>query len=354
MEAVARSVAERTFAAGALVSVLTSALPRRAPAPGGDAVPVTRCAAFEAAHTPVVPGLLARLLRLPGDAVVHLHVAQPLVPETVYLASRLRSLPFLAHVHLDVGPSGPLGFLLPAYKRRFLGPVLRAATAVVVYTEDYVPLVCRAYGVPAGRVHVIPGGIDPPPPQDGDGARREDTVLFVGRLSPQKNLFLLLDALRLLRERGRPASLRIVGEGEEEGRIREGVRARGFDGCVVLLGRLEGENLAREFRSAALLALPSERESFGLVLVEAMGHGTPVVATDIPGVRNVVEPGRTGLLAAADPESFAAALEALLADGELRRRLSENGLREAVRYDWREIVPRYMDLYERIRREASP
>ncbi len=352
METVAREIAERTARAGVEVSVLTSAIPRHAStAPGTP--PVHRCAAIEIAHTPVMPGLLSRLLGAPAGALFHLHVAQPLTPELVHLASWVRGIPYLAHLHLDVGRSGPLGFLLPAYKRLFLARVLRGAARVIVNTPDDAALVSERYGVPPLGIAVIPPGVQLPPPEEKRPPPGE-TVLFAGRLSRQKNIPLLLEAMRLLRQRGRTTRLRIAGEGEEERRLRQLARRLGLEARVSFAGRLEGEALAGEFRAASVLALPSERESFGLVLVEAMAHGLPVVATDIPGVRRVVDPGRTGLLAPPDPESFAGALERVLTDGELRKTIAGEGRKRAGEFDWGRIIPRYLELYRQTREEKTP
>src|ERR1700730_2636640 len=71
---------------------------------------------IEFAHTPIIFTLLFRLLALPGHSLIHLHVAQALSPEIVYLISRLKGIPYVAHIHLDVDPSGPFGFLLGTYK----------------------------------------------------------------------------------------------------------------------------------------------------------------------------------------------------------------------------------------------
>jgi len=94
MEHVARRIAEETAAAGVEVSVLTSALPGGIPK-REEKTPVTRCAAVEVGHTPVMPGLLPRLLTIPREAIVHLHVAQPLVPELVRAAAAIRGFLFL-------------------------------------------------------------------------------------------------------------------------------------------------------------------------------------------------------------------------------------------------------------------
>jgi glycosyltransferase involved in cell wall biosynthesis len=352
MENVARNVAERVAAAGLPVDVISSRLPARAPGRLADRVRVRRCAAIEIAHAPVIPGILGALLRVPRDTILHVHVAQPLTPELAFLVARLRGLTWLAHFHLDVGPSGPLGpLLLPAYKRWLLGPILRRAARVIVYGRDDARLLTERHAVSPGRIEIIPGGVDLPPASPATPRRDPETVLFVGRLSPQKNLPMLLDSLRVLKERGRPSRLRVVGDGEERARLAERARAAGVADRVAFVGRLEGESLAAELRAATVLALPSERESFGLVLVEAMSHALPVVATDVPGVREVVRHGETGLLARPDATAFADALERVLASPALRERLVAGGLDAAAAWDWRRIIPRYLELYARLDEE---
>ena len=89
-----------------------------------------RLAAWDIAHTAIIPGLLRQLLRKPRGSVVHLHIAQAFVPEMVYAAHLLRGLPYVAQLHLDVGPSGKAGFLLRVYKPLILKRVLRGAARV--------------------------------------------------------------------------------------------------------------------------------------------------------------------------------------------------------------------------------
>src|SRR5450755_1502405 len=82
---------------------------------------------LEFAHTPVIFTLFFRLLALPRHSLMHIHVSQAYSPEIVYLISKLRGIPYIAHIHLDVDPSGPFGFLLGTYKRLFLKRVLQSA-----------------------------------------------------------------------------------------------------------------------------------------------------------------------------------------------------------------------------------
>src|SRR5437667_8635703 len=90
---------------------------------------------IEIAHTPIIFTLFFRLLALPRHSLIHLHVAQAFSPEIVYLISKLRGIPYIAHIHLDVDASGPWGFLLGPYKKLFLKPVLKSAAKLICVSE---------------------------------------------------------------------------------------------------------------------------------------------------------------------------------------------------------------------------
>ena len=156
LEKVVEALVAYRSARGLDVAVLTSRDRQRDPAGTGS---VRRLRSWEVAHTAIIPGLPAALLGLPRDTLIHLHVAQAFVPEATYAAHLLRGLPYVAHVHLDVGPSGPAGVLLRAYKPLVLGPVLRAAARVVVFTAEQRSDVSATYGLDPARVAVIPNGV---------------------------------------------------------------------------------------------------------------------------------------------------------------------------------------------------
>ena len=169
------------------------------------------------------------------------------------------------------------------------------------------------------------------------------TILFVGRHEPRKGLAVLVDALELL-----PADLSVwvVGQGPETERLK---RATAGDGRVEWLGSIPEDEKIRRIRGASLLCVPSlHGESFGVVLLEGMAAGTPVVASDIAGYRNVARPGlEARMVAPGDPGALAKAIEATLERGPETEQMVRSGLERAERFSMESLARRYVELYER-------
>jgi glycosyltransferase involved in cell wall biosynthesis len=342
LEKVVQSLASYRARLGLPVEVLTSEPGGQAP----DAAFVQRLGSFHFAHTTVMPSLVPKLLRLKSDSVVHLHVSQAYTSEAVYLAGLVKKVPYVAHMHIDVGPSGSAGFLLHAYKPFILGPVLRGAEVVVVFTEEQKRVIGSKYRLDPQRIEVIPNGVEttffsthhrvrPPRPR----------LLFVGRLAVQKNVELLLHALDGISEKFETT---LVGDGELEGELRalaEKLQLRN----VRFHGRADGAALIDLFRQADMFVLPSEREGMPLVLLEAMAMGLPTVATDIAGNRDIVIDGENGrLVPLNDAAAMRRALIELVADEALYRRMSESARQSAERYTWDAVGEEFEDVYARV------
>jgi glycosyltransferase involved in cell wall biosynthesis len=264
------------------------------------------------------------------------------VPEAVFAARVLRGLPYLAHVHLDVGPSGPAGALLRVYKPLILAPVLRKADRVVVFTEEQRSALSAKYRIDPERVVVIPNGVeDAFYYPDERVPRAKPRLLFVGRLSNQKNLPLLLQALAGVSDQFETT---IVGDGELEAQLKELSAGLNLQN-VRFYGRADGDELRNLYRNADIFVLPSEREGMPLVLLEALAMGLPVVATDIPGTRDVIHDGVNGrLVALGDAAALREALFSVTSSPETYRRMSEASRKFAHQYSWTAVG----DMFERL------
>jgi glycosyltransferase involved in cell wall biosynthesis len=343
LEKVVESIAADRMAQGLAVRVLTSLDGQSKVREPDDAEFVQRLRSWEIAHTAIIPGLPGQLLRLSRDSIIHLHIAQAFVPEAVYLAHLLRGLSYVAQLHIDAGPSGRAGFLLSAYKPLVLGPVLRAAATVVVFTEEQRSIVSSKYSVDLSRIAVIPNGVDDSLFYSGPRYLHErPRLLFVGRLSTQKNLLLFLRSLGGVSER---FDTLLVGEGELEAELKAAVRDLRLNN-VHFYGRAHGAELRELYRNADVLVLPSEREGMPLVLLEAMAMGLPVVATDIPGNRDVVVNGESGFLVPLrEPSAMREALLAVASSQDRYRCMCDAARRLAERYSWRTVCTKFEEVY---------
>jgi glycosyltransferase involved in cell wall biosynthesis len=181
---------------------------------------------------------------------------------------------------------------------------------------------------------------------------------MVGRFSPGKGHEDLLRAARILKERGRTFVVMVVGEasyGEEEHEryIRDLSRTLGVDDVVVFTGfRADIPSVMASF---TLFAFPSHAESFGVVLIEAMAAGLPVVSTNCDGVVDIVVDGATGLFVPpGDPEALASAIERLLEDAGLRSRLGAAGrARVLSHFDLAAGIGKLEQIYEEVLEEAA-
>ena len=202
-----------------------------------------------------------------------------------------------------------------------------------------------------GDYKVIPNGVDVdrfqravPLTRWQDGPRN---VLFVGRFEERKGLIHLLRAVRVLRREGRDdVRLLVVGGGPQEREVRRYVMTRKLQG-IEFLGRVTDDEKAQLFRTADVFVSPATgRESFGIVLLEAMAAGTPIVCSDIHGYKGVVKRGEQGLLVPpGDKVALAEAIARILDDPELAARMGASGRARADEFSWRGVARRVDDYY---------
>jgi phosphatidyl-myo-inositol alpha-mannosyltransferase len=320
------------------------------PPPEAGVVPLGGCLPTSAngSVAPIAPDIscVLRTLRALRDErfdVVHVH--EPCVPGAPQTTLFYAHAPIVGTFHA-AGTSAAYRWLRPAM--RWLGDRLQVRCAV---SEDARDLAERHLG---GEYRVLFNGIDverfakaTPWPTDGP------TVLFVSRHEPRKGLAVLIAALDHL-----PPGVRIwvASDGPETERLR--ARTAG-DARVEWLGRISEEEKERRLRGADVLCAPSlHGESFGLVLLEGMAASTPVVASDLPGYRNVARHDREALLVPpGDPAALAASLTRVLDDPAAARRIVTAGDARAAEFSMEHLAEQYLELYDeacRVKAAARP
>jgi len=272
-----------------------------------------------------------------------LHFHEPFVPFlSLVLLNQSRSVNIATfHAYGGWSPAYEFGArALRGYGERLHGRIAVSAAARH-FIDRYFP----------GDYKVIPNGVDVirfqravPLTRWKDGTRN---ILFVGRFEPRKGLLELLKAYRILRKRGADDTrLLLVGAGPQEREARRYVATRRLGG-VEFLGRVTDDERNQLFRTADVFVTPATgRESFGIVLLEAMAAGAPIVASDIHGYKGVVRRGREALLVPPkDPEELAAAIERLLRDRTLAAAMAEAGPMRAEEFSWPRVTAKVDDYY---------
>ena len=241
------------------------------------------------------------------------------------------------------------------------------AERVVVASQDEQQLLVRIYGADADRIAVVPCGVNldlfrPNAKEDAReqlGLRDDDRILlFVGRIEPLKGVDILLGAAAQLEDEDSGCFVLIVGgdSSAKEGEVahlRSLASELGIAERVSFLGAVDHERLPLFYSAADVCVVTSFYESFGLVVLEAMACGTPVVASRVGGLEVTVRDGETGyLIPWRCPDPFAERLELLLGNEELRRAFGESAREEVERFRWGNVAEAVLALYRQVIEEA--
>jgi glycosyltransferase involved in cell wall biosynthesis len=306
-------------------------------------------------NAPVLPGLLTSLA---GFDIIHLHYPFILGAELVRLAAYLNRTPLVVTLHNDLVGKGVRSAIFTMYQRLSARLTVQAATLLCTISRDYYEHSRLHSAMPQQSPAVVelPNGVDITrfnPEGETIRARYSLTpddhvVLFVAALD-RAHHFKGLDRLfRALTALPPNTHLLIVGEGELRSTYAAQAAQLGLDRRVIFAGKVSDELIPVFYRSADVTVFPSSPpESFGLVLVESLACGTPVIASNIPGVRTVVDHGGDGLLFKhTSVLALSQALKQLLDDADMRREMGHQGrARVEERYAWESIGARLETFY---------
>ena len=274
-----------------------------------------------------------------GATAGHLH--EPIAPGPTNTAAIVHPAPIVGTFHA-AGDSAGYRMLQPFV--RWMAGHLELRCAV---SPDAAALAKRYMG---GTYEVLFNGIELDRYRGGEPAKSSSpTIFFCGRHEPRKGLEVLLEALQQL-----PADVRlwVASNGPDTARLQATYAG---DPRVEWLGRItEGEKAARLQGASVFCAPALGGESFGVVLLEAMAAGTAVVASDIPGYRNVAAPGRDAVMVPpADPAALAVALRRVLTDDDLATRVRTAGTARVESFSMDHLAALYLERYQRILTEAA-
>ena len=318
-------------------------------------------ALFRLGNAPFLPGLL----RLSGFDLVHLHYPFYFGAEMVWLGALSSGLRYVVTYHQDVLFPGLLRWPERLHHRMVGKRILDRASRILATSLDY----ARAsrlqpwLGQGPQKVQELPNGVDAErfrPGLDSSAWRAryglrtaERVVLFVGALDRAhyfKGVPVLLQALASLK--GENTRLLLVGEGDLRASYEQQAHLLGLSDRVRFCGRVSDRDLPAHYALCDLLVLPSTTlgEAFGVVLLEAMACGKPVVASNLPGVRSVVSDGQDGLLVRPrDVPDLATKMQMLLDDAPRCQEMGKLGRAKVeARYNWPVIIPRLLQVYEEV------
>ncbi|PWH16213.1 MAG: glycosyltransferase family 1 protein [Anaerolineae bacterium] len=255
--------------------------------------------------------------------------------------------------------------------------VLKEVDRVVAATPAELAQLQWLYQADVSKIQVIPPGVDlsrfyPIPMDEAKeyiGIRPCDRMmLFVGRIEPLKGLDVLFKAIAIMRQNGlwerTPFCLAVIGGNEDgEPEIRGSEQERlstmrseyGLEDLVAFLGKKSQDTLPYYYSAAEIVVVPSHYESFGMVALEAMACGTPVVASNVGGLAYLVQDGITGCTVPVDePQLLAECIASLLSDSELRAKMGKQAAEFAKAFGWELIANRMIDLYRSVLSSPRP
>ncbi len=247
--------------------------------------------------------------------------------------------------------------------------VLRAADRIIAATLAEKSQLQFLYHANQDKIVVIPPGVDihhfyPIPPDEAKSVigvpKEEQMLLFVGRIEPLKGIDTLIRALAQMRSSGLqscfPHYLAVIGGdpnvkphemSSEMSRLQALCREMGLEDLVIFLGKRAQSSLPYYYSAAEVLVMPSHYESFGMVALEAMACGTPVVASQVGGLAFLVQDGVNGyVVPGGDPVALSERLSQLISSPELRRQLGQQAAAYALDYSWENITARILELYQ--------
>ena len=223
------------------------------------------------------------------------------------------------------------------------------ADKIICVSKDTKDILVENYRINEGKISVIPNGVDTKKFHPLRNTKRiENSILFVGRLDERKGVDFLVKTIPLVKKEIPNVKLFVGGKGKLREELENFVKLHNLESNVKFLGFVPDEKLPKWYNQVKVVVIPSIFEGFGITAIEAMACGTPVIGTKVPGIVDIINDGKTGLLVPSqNSKELANAIIRVLRDEKLRQLLCENGRKEVTeRFDWDRISQKFINIYK--------
>jgi glycosyltransferase involved in cell wall biosynthesis len=294
---------------------------------------------------PIAIFYLLKLLREIKPKIVHTHLFQPRIYTTIANLFFRESV-LITQKHSIVNPKKHNLFIL------FEMICIRMNKKVIAISESVKNSMIKYEFIPEHKIYVLPNCLDFNAfnkTSHYETVKNRDEIVLgtVGRLEMVKGINYLLMAMPGILKNFPKARLEIIGDGSQTAILKELSIKLKISNSVKFFGKFE--NVIPFYTKMDIFILPSILEGFGIVLLEAMASGVPVVATNVDGIREVVVDGESGILIPPkDPDAIAKAISQLINNPQLRKKLVENGFKRAQQFDVQEHIMRLDNLYSNL------
>jgi glycosyltransferase involved in cell wall biosynthesis len=316
-----------------------------------DGIAVKRLGyAGKIANTNVTPMLPVKMMGTEYD-IVHTHLPTPWSADWSAIACAAKRKPLVLTYHNDVVGRGAAGYLAGLYNGTMMRFVLKKADRIIVTHAGHLENpVLKGY---SRKVEVIPVGVDLNRFKPADVQVRRDTLFFLSVLDAfhqYKGVDYLLYAIKKVKKQIPGVKLIVGGSGRLQGYYMNAAETLGLSGNVEFLGSIPDEEIVRHYNMCEAFVLPSTsgtQEGYGMVLLEAMACGRPVITTHITGAAQEIEERKAGLVVPPkDADKLAEAIVTLLSDKESAKKMGRNARRLVEeRYSWKKISGKVEEVY---------
>jgi glycosyltransferase involved in cell wall biosynthesis len=277
------------------------------------------------------------------------------IPYFAPLYSRVPVIGLIHHVHSEIILKElklpffkmPAAFIAMILESKIMPFVYRNCQMVAVSPSTKKDMEKLGFGKNK-PIQIIYPGVDLKAMKPGQKSAKP-TTLYLGRLMPYKSIDTLIKAVKIIAKKISNVKLKIAGFGESREHLEHLARKMGIENKVVFLGKVSESEKIKLMGSAWVFAYPSTMEGWGISIIEANACGTPVVASNVPGLRDSVRNPSSGhLVPKQDSEAFAQKIEEFLTNSKLRHRFEKGALKWAQRFDWSNGARDYIDLIEKM------